>query len=231
MEQIPAVIHESWHSYLQPLFDNSKMALLKNKILPATKFYPTAPDIFRVFGMPMNQIRAVVLGQDPYSNGEAIGFSFAVNRTTRIPKSLDIIRKEIINSKVERDTYINIDSDRWRELGHWRAQGIFLLNTALTVEFKVPNSHVGYWEWFTKEVIKIISAEITPIWMLWGAKAIAYEQLIIGSEKFKVNSILKAPHPAAETYSGGKGATFTGCNHFNLCNEILKKDNDKIINW
>jgi uracil-DNA glycosylase len=228
---IPPIIHESWHEHLQPLFNDHKMILINTKVLPEChKFYPSGPDIFRVFAMPLDKIKVVILGQDPYPNGEAIGYSFAVNRATKLPASLKIIKNEIINSGVERDTFINIDTERWRELSHWRQQGVFLLNAALTVQAKVSGSHVGQWQWFTREVIKIISKEVTPVWMLWGAKAKVYKQTIKNAEIFLVNEILEADHPAAETYPGST-SKFTGCNHFNLCNKALKEHNQTIINW
>ena len=70
MEKIPDIIHESWHELLQPLFDDPKMAIIKNTLLPNCKFYPEAKNIFRVFEMPISDIKVVVLGQDPYFNDE-----------------------------------------------------------------------------------------------------------------------------------------------------------------
>ena len=247
--EIPEIIHESWHPYLQPLFDDKKMAIMKNDIIPRTKFYPPAKDIFKVFRMPLNQIKVVILGQDPYINaGEAMGYAFAVPSIIKIPPSLQIIKNEILQSKVERDSSVNISSDKWQELKHWRQQGVFLLNAALTVEFKNSGSHMGIWQWFTREVVKIISKEVHPLWMLWGSPAKAFRDYIDGalvikrSELLVINTpeekeffskksfILEAYHPVAEVYPDSK-YKFTGCNHFNLCNEILKIKGNTIINW
>lgn len=245
MEKIPSYIDQSWHGYLQPLFDNPKMLLIRDKILIENKYYPNSTEIFNVFRMPIDKIKVVILGQDPYPNGEAIGYAFAVSSGTKIPGSLEVIRKEVINSKVERDTLYNIDSDKWRTLVGWRNQGVFLLNTALTVEWKNPDSHVGIWQWFTREVIRIISIYASPtIWLLWGSKAKAFQdsiarRFVIGNMKLFIeqfepdklhNYVLLANHPAAELYPDSK-YKFTGCNHFNLCNEILKKKKQNIINW
>lgn len=240
MEKIPEYIHPSWHQYLQPLFDDKKMIMIKNQVLPRCKFYPESDKIFRVFTMPIDKVKVVILGQDPYYNGSANGYAFAVNQSTAIPKSLDIIKKEIINSKVERDTYINIESAKWKTLHHWAEQGIFLLNTALTVEVGIAGSHTGQWQWFTREVVKIISREQQPVWMLWGAKAKSFKDYIFNYHQFKTeeglirspntNYGLEADHPAAETYGNSK-YKFSGCNHFNICNEILRRQNKTIINW
>lgn len=231
MERIPERIHPTWHEHLQPLFDNVKMKMIRDELLPSYKFVPDGVDIFNVFKMDINRIKVVILGQDPYANGEAIGYSFAVKETVPIPKSLEVIRQEIITSKVERDSSVNIDSSKWRTLAHWRRQGVFLLNVALTTEWKNSGAHIGQWEWFTRDVIKTIASEVAPIWMLWGAKAQGFEQLIIQGDKQAKETILKAPHPAAGFYNNGVGKVFTGCNHFNICNKMLKEDKETIINW
>lgn len=240
MEKIPEIIHPSWHPHLQHLFDDPKMILINNKTLPNCHFYPEAKDIFRVFRMRLDSIKVVALGQDPYAKGEAIGYAFAVKQTTPIPASLNIIRSEIVRSKVERDQLYNIDSDKWRELLGWEMQGIFLLNAALTVEKFGSGSHVRIWEWFTKRIVNIISVQNPCVWLLWGAKAKGFKSCInnpvtyygkyIGANPEKVNFILEADHPAAETYKDSK-YKFSGCNHFNLCNEILRLRKQSIINW
>lgn len=241
-ETIPSIVHESWYEYLQPLFNDNKMKLIKNDILPKIKYYPTAIDIFRVFEMPIDNINVVLIGQDPYFNGSANGYAFSVNMSVNIPVSLSIIEKEIKNSQAKRDNEIGL---RWKTLEHWRRQGVFLLNTALTVEIGKPNSHAGNWMWFTREVIKIISTvkQQKPIWLLWGGKAKSFRSYIDKSVKYmpdkdglvtdlndEVNYVLEADHPAAETYPGSKGK-FTGCNHFNLVNDILTLQKRNCINW
>lgn len=246
-EKIPDVIDASWHPYLQPLFNDPKMKIINNKKLPDTpKFYPEPKDIFRVFSMPIDKIKVVIIGQDPYPNGEAIGYAFAVKSSFPLPGSLKVIKNEIIRSKVERDSHTYIESDKWKTLSHWVQQGIFLLNSALTVEAKSQGSHLGLWQWFTREVIKIISSKTTvkPTWLLWGAKAHAFRGYIesgvvwtknnstqLDSEiSCAINYVLTASHPAAELYPGST-SSFTGCNCFNLCNQILKAKDQTIINW
>lgn len=255
MENLPDIIHPSWHKYLQPLFEDEKMKLIKYKILTSCNFYPASQDIFKVFSMPLEDIKVVILGQDPYPNGEAIGYAFAVNADTKTPASLRIIQKEILSTSKE-EGLLGGETGKWKTLKHWVDQGIFLLNTALTVERGNANSHTNYWQWFTKEIIKIISKEVSPIWMLWGAKAQGFRDYIgpnkcaypVSTIKSNItgemeptvdiafvkshntNMLLQAPHPAAELYSGGK-TTFSGCNHFNLCNEILELQGKEKINW
>jgi uracil-DNA glycosylase len=136
--------------------------------------------------------------------------------------------------------------EEWKTLNHWVEQGVFLFNTALTVEATKAGSHLGYWQWFTREVIKIISKVAKPIWMLWGAKAQYFSYFIEGGEKMTrnvdievnfgpmTNLILEAPHPAAELYKrfdGKKVATFSGCCHFEKCNQILFHKKQPQIKW
>lgn len=225
MSNIPSIIHESWHPHIGKLFDDPKMNFIKTKILPKHQFYPDSKSIFRVFGMPLESIKVVILGQDPYYNGEAVGLSFAINEKSSKPKSLKIIEREIKETMSKDDSW-TLD----KTLGHWVTQRVFLLNAALTVEAGTAGSHVNYWGWFTQEVIKVIAKEVNPIWLLWGTRAQGFSSTISMATPQLVTGILKAPHPAAELYSGGK-TTFQGCNHFNLCNNLLEEKEQTIINW
>lgn len=239
MEKIPDIIHESWHKYLQPLFDDDKMKMIRDEILAHCYFYPAPSNIFRVFSMPMEDIKVVILGQDPYPNGEANGLAFAVNEETPIPKSLHIIFKEVIKAETPTE-FVEELKTKDKTLQNWANQGVFLLNTALTVEEKNASSHLGIWKWFTREIVKIISTHTNCIWLLWGSKAQEFKEYINGYSSYTQtgylgddnNYILEAPHPAAELYPGGKKkTTFSGCNHFILCNEILELQNKQKINF
>lgn len=209
-------IHPSWKPILNILNEDEELKKLNKDILPNCKYYPEKQDIFNVFSMPLEDIKVVILGQDPYPNeGQALGYAFAVSETTGKPASLRIIEKEVGHE---------ID----KTLFNWREQGVFLLNTALTVEAKKAGSHLKYWENFTREVIKYISFNNPCIWLLWGAKAQQYSTYISGNS-IQGNLILTAPHPAAEAYKAGAG--YIGCKHFEIVNSILVKQNKEIINW
>jgi uracil-DNA glycosylase len=231
MEQLPSIIHESWHPFLQPIFDNDfSLQLIKNQILPTNNFYPEKHNIFRVFSMPIQDIKVVILGQDPYPNeNQAIGYAFAVNQNCKAPASLRIISRELSIEGFETGSFNDYLSD-WKNLSHWVDQGVFLLNTALTVEKKKAGSHLNLWVSFTRQIIRIISKEVNPVWLLWGAKAQLFIPYIqeIGSWE---NHIVIAPHPAAETYSGGK-AGFYGSDCFNHVNLLLEEvKNKSVIKW
>ena len=228
------IIHSSWSPIFHLLYE-SPLKDLNEAILPIISYQPHNMHIFRALSMPVNKVKVILLGQDPYPTpGDAIGLSF-VNGTERVPASLRIITKEILSSTGK--GAVDIHS--------WEKQGIFLLNTALTVETGKPGSHLNYWEKFTKGVIEYLSNENPAIWILWGKSAQQYKKFIkqpflIGNYpdelleeipiKEDCNYILEAPHPASETYSGGK-AGFYGCNHFNMVNHILKSKGLDEIDW
>ena len=108
-------------------------------------------------------------------------------------------------------------------LEHLENQGVFLLNTALTVKEGEPGSHLVYWKEFTKKVISFISNEVQPIFLLWENHAQEYSSVISNKQ-----DILKCSHPASELYSKG---TFLGCNHFKITNKILSERNLEEILW
>lgn len=219
-EPIPSVIHKSWYPFVESLFQTKELKELKYSIIHPDTTYPKRQDIFNVFMMSLYDIKVVVLGQDPYSNGSANGYAFAVDKDRKIPFSLNTIFRELTRENV------GYCSDR--TLFTWISQYVFLLNTALTVEKDRPNSHKELWRNFTSNIIGIIASEVNPVWMLWGGNAKDYEILIRTTEKVP-SLILKAAHPAAE--AAGRGGGFLGCNHFNLCNEYLKEKGLTEINW
>lgn len=204
------VVHESWFPFFSVI--EQKGILDEIKKLDPNSFYPASGSVFNVFTMPINNIRVVILGQDPYPNeGQAIGYAFAISEFTKKPFSLKIIEKEIGHS-VE------------NTLLHWREQGVFLLNTALTVQKRNAGSHVKLWKSFTLNVIDYITTKRSCVWLLWGRNAQEFEGNIILNIP---QHILKASHPAAEVY----GKKFIGCKHFEKTNEILIKQGEKPINW
>lgn len=180
--------------------------------------YPPREKIFRAFELtPLRAIKVVILGQDPYHGlGQANGLAFSVEMGQKLPPSLRNILKEAL-----RDTAGMPIPD----LSRWAEQGVFLLNTVLTVEEKRPGSHNYFgWESFTDEVISLISEQLeNVVFMLWGQYAQKKEPLIDG----KRHLILKAPHPSPlSAYQG-----FLGCGHFSEANQFLMSKGMRQINW
>lgn len=231
--------HHSW----QPLFKllhQEPLLTLNTQVLPQTLCYPPKENIFRVFRMPLDSIKVVIVGQDPYHGpGQANGLAFAVNMPITAPPSLRIIFDEIRRES-------NNDPFTHRDLEHWEEQGVFLLNTALTVESGKPGSHLNYWDHFIRNVINYISVTHPTVWMLWGQKAQGFIANMPPKTLFKVdgytvdtihqipnnpyqNYILRSAHPASEVYRANAG--FLGNNHFMFANTILSKLGKEEINW
>lgn len=179
---------------------------------------PSPTAIFKAFELtdPKN-IKVVILGQDPYFNGEATGLAFGVEGS-KIPPSLKIIHKEL------QYEYDHVDDNFDYSLEHWAKQGVLLLNTSFTVVKKAPASHAGLWDFVVDYALRLVQQNSPKaMFLLWGKHAKAY-----GS---KINrTVLQAAHPAAEAYSAG-GAGFYGCGHFVKTNEHLKAMGLEPINW
>lgn len=129
----------------------------------------------------------------PYYNGCAIGLAFAITPESTLPYSLKVIEKSIQED-------LKIEDKLDPTLSHWVDQGVFLLNTALTVEKDKPESHLKLWKSFTNTVIAHISFEVNPTWLLLGTKAVKYKKIIMFSDKVNYK-IVERSHPAAVRYN------------------------------
>ncbi|MCF0177240.1 MAG: uracil-DNA glycosylase [Bacteroidales bacterium] len=221
---IDVKIEPSWKAMLQqefgkPYFAELVSTLHKEKQEGKT-IYPPGGKIFNAFAMtPFNQVKVVILGQDPYHNpGQAEGLSFSVPAGVTPPPSLLNIYKEI-----ETDLGLQMNT-KCGSLEKWARQGVFLLNAILTVRGSEAASHskIG-WEKFTDAVIQTISDEKKGIvFLLWGNFARSKRELIDLSKHY----VLEAAHPSPLA----RGAFF-GCRHFSKTNEILVKQGLTPIDW
>jgi uracil-DNA glycosylase len=192
------------------------------------KIFPPSDKVFNAFKLtPFENLKVVILGQDPYhGEGQAEGLCFSVQPGVKLPPSLKNIYKEI-----ESDLNIRMNPACRQagfcngHLAKWAEQGVFLLNAVLTVEEGKPASHAGKgWETFTDEVIKKISENKSGVvFLLWGNYAKSKKSLIDEKKHF----ILAAPHPSPFSVHTG----FFGCHHFSKTNEILRRENQKEIDW
>ena len=182
--------------------------------------YPPSNHIFNALKLtPLDQIKVVIIGQDPYHGpGQAHGLAFSVPKGVKTPPSLVNIYKEIAQST---KTPIRKDGN----LEDWAEQGVFLLNTVLTVEAHQAHSHANIgWEIFTDSVIQTISdCQDFVVFLLWGAHAQKKQSLIDASK----HQILTSSHPSPLSAHRG----FIGCNHFNLANEALQRKGISPIVW
>ncbi|HON18849.1 MAG TPA: uracil-DNA glycosylase [Salinivirgaceae bacterium] len=221
--QVRPKIEASWLEVLSEEFEQPYFAELKAFLLDEKRRYEVYPPgncIFAAFDLtPFNQVKVVILGQDPYhGKGQAHGLAFSVPMGVPIPPSLLNIYKEI-----NADCGLPIPSHG--NLTFWAQQGVLLLNATLTVRANQAGSHQKRgWETFTDAAIKKLSELRTGIvFLLWGAYAQAKEPLIDRTKHF----ILKAPHPSPLSASRG----FLGCGHFSKTNEILCSIGKSPINW
>lgn len=182
--------------------------------------YPPYDDIFNAFKLTdIEDVKVVILGQDPYhEEGQAHGLAFSTPEGRPIPRSLKNIFKEI-NAEYE---YPIPESGC---LEGWAKQGVFLLNTVLTVEDGNANSHSKCgWQTFTDNVIKLLNEQTQPIvFLLWGKQAEKKKEFLTNPNHL----VLVTSHPSP--FSARRG--FLGSNHFKLANEYLKENNKKEIDW
>ena len=216
-------IEESWKNILwdefqKPYFESLKQFLVNEK--KEHTIYPSGTNIFAAFDhTPFDAVKVVILGQDPYHGvNQAHGLSFSVQDGIQHPPSLQNIFKELKED-------MGCAIPRSGNLTQWAKQGVFLLNTVLTVRASEANSHRNQgWEQFTDTVIKTLSAHKEHVvFILWGSPAGAIASLIDGTKHL----ILKAPHPSPlSSYRG-----FFGSRPFSKTNDYLKAQGKEPIVW
>lgn len=214
----------SWKQELQEVTDSPTIKNLENFLqqeLAAGKvIYPPAQDIFNAFKLTnFLDVKVVILGQDPYHGpDQAHGLSFSVRPGIALPPSLKNIFKELKND-------LNIDAPENGHLAGWARQGVFLLNTVLTVEKNKAGSHQKRgWEFFTDHVIQRLGqSRKNIVFILWGAPAQKKTSLINKNQHL----IIKSPHPSPlSAYRG-----FFSSSPFSKANAYLKKIGQKEIDW
>jgi uracil-DNA glycosylase len=217
-------LHWSWLEPLRTEFSNPYMSDLKRFLLAereaGQRVFPKGAEWFRALDLtPLDKVRVVILGQDPYhGEGQAHGLCFSVKPGVRPPPSLVNIYKEMRSD-------LGIEPARHGFLEHWANQGVLLLNSVLTVRMGAAASHQGKgWEQFTDAVIRLVNARPDPVvFMLWGSYAQKKAAFVDGSRHL----VLKAPHPSPLSAHNG----FFGCRHFSKANEFLESRGLTPIDW
>ena len=225
MDKSTIQLHPSWLEHLKEEFQKDYMLILKKKLLELKNkkitFYPQGDKIFNAFNLtPFNKVKVVILGQDPYHGpNQAHGLCFSVPPSVKPPPSLVNIFKELESDTGKKRNYHD------GNLEHWAKQGVFLLNTTLTVERSKPLSHQDYgWSEFTNQVISLINNELENIvFILWGSFAQSKKQLIDSNKHL----ILTAPHPSPLSAHRG----FFGSKPFSKTNNFLHSKQIDMVNW
>lgn len=216
------MINKKWDEILEEEFKSpyfEKLGVfIKNEYKEKT-IYPKYENIFNALRLTdYDKVKVVILGQDPYhGEGEAHGLSFSVQSGVRRPPSLNNMFKELYNdlgiTRIEND------------LTSWAEQGVFLLNSIMTVVKDTPLSHKDKgWEIFTDNLIRKLNERETPIvFILWGSYARSKKELITN----KNHLILESVHPSPLSANRG----FFGSKPFSKTNEFLEKTGQTKINW
>lgn len=214
----------SWLNVMGDEFQKSHMIELKNFLRDEKKkgkvIFPPGKEIFAALDFcPFDQVKVVILGQDPYHGlGEAHGLCFSVRGGTRFPPSLQNIFKELQSD-------LNLKAPGRGDLSHWAKQGVLLLNATLTVEKDRAGSHQGRgWELFTDRIVKELNEKKENlVFILWGSYAQKKGAIIDTKKHF----VLKCVHPSPLSAHRG----FFGSKPFSKTNEYLKSKGIAPIDW
>lgn len=184
--------------------------------------FPPRGELFAAFRLtPPERVRAVILGQDPYHEpGQAHGLAFSVRAGVKLPPSLRNIFREL-------ESDCGVPPRKSGDLTGWAEQGVFLLNTVLSVESGKANSHAGYgWQTFTDAVVARLRDLPQPVaFVLWGAQA--QKKAGIAADSPHPRLVLQAPHPSPlSAYRG-----FFGSQPFSKINTFLRENNEQVIDW
>ena len=217
-------LETSWHQRLAPLFETPEMKdlgdFLRQEKTAGKKIFPPGGKIFHAFALtPFDQVKIVILGQDPYHGpGQAHGLSFSVEANVPPPPSLKNIYKEL-------HADLGLPPASHGNLSAWARQGVLLLNSSLTVEEARAGSHQNKgWEPFTDAVMDVLNTERSNIvFILWGRKAMQKGHFI-DQEK---HLVITSAHPSPLSAHNG----FFGSNPFSRANAYLARNHVGPIDW
>ena len=212
-----------WDAALAPLFESENYKKIRAFLKEEYSRHIVYPDMYDIFNCfkytPFDEVKAVLLGQDPYHNaGQAHGLCFSVQDGIEPPPSLVNIFKELQDD-------VGCSIPKSGNLTKWAKEGVLLLNTSLTVRAHRANSHKDCgWTWFTDNVIRLLSERREHlVFILWGANARSKKPLIDRSKHL----VLECAHPSPLSAFNG----FFGCRHFSKTNEYLAAHGKTPIDW
>jgi len=217
-------LEASWKTRVGAWFERDDMralaAFLRERKAAGARIYPPGAEMFAAFAAtPFDEVKVVILGQDPYHGpGQAHGLCFSVRPEVPVPPSLVNMFKEI-----ERDLGIARPDHGW--LMPWARQGVLLLNAVLSVEHGRAGAHQGKgWEGFTDHVVEVLNRERDGLaFLLWGSYAQTKGRVIDTSR----HRVFKTSHPSPLSAHRG----FLGCGHFSAVNAWLVQRGQTPIDW
>ena len=219
-EALEQLKKSSWREFLATQSDLDAIVEKIDQEAQSKTIFPSPDDVFKVFEIRPEDIKVVILGQDPYYNvGQANGLAFSVHDDVATPRSLKNIFKELESDLGLVRTNPNLTD--------WHKQGVFLLNTALTVPEKEPNAHKKLWKRFTEDLLKYL-IQVNPdiLYIMWGGNAkehgLRIEQELNGNDNILYSS---HPSPLSARHS------FFGSKPFSWVNYQLRCQRKAPIDW
>jgi uracil-DNA glycosylase len=216
------LVDEGWARALQPVTDQvtSMGEFLRSEIAEGRGYLPAGENVLRAFTFPLDDVRVLIVGQDPYPTpGHAVGLSFSVAPDVRpLPRSLDNIFREYA-------TDLGHPAPTSGDLTPWARRGVMLLNRVLTVRPGTPASHRGKgWEAVTECAIRALVARSRPlVAVLWGRDAATLKPMLTGDRCTTIESV----HPSPLSASRG----FFGSRPFSRTNQLLTEMGGEPIDW
>jgi uracil-DNA glycosylase len=220
LRDLTDLVHPSWARVLAPV--TTQMAAL-GAFLHAEResgrgYLPAGEHVLRAFAQPIDAVKVLVVGQDPYPNpGHAVGLAFSVAPGVHpLPRSLQNIYQEL-------ETDLGVTRPRNGDLSPWADRGVLLLNKVLTVSPGVSGSHRGKgWEAVTRQAVSALSARGGPlVSILWGQDAQALEPSLPGIP------CITSPHPSPLSARTG----FFGSRPFSRVNDLLREEGADPVDW
>jgi len=213
------LVDPSWARALAPVESTVHQigARLREEVAEGRGYLPAGTDVLRAFTYPMDEVKVLIVGQDPYPTpGHPMGLSFSVQPGVRPPRSLENIFTELVSD-------LGVDRPTSGDLTPWSRQGVMLLNRVLTVRPGAPASHKGWgWETVTQRAIEALVERRAPlVAILWGRPAQSLTPML-GS-----TPILASPHPSPLSASRG----FFGSRPFSRANELLVEQGATPVDW
>lgn len=214
------LVDPSWAGALAPVTAQVAVlgAFLRAERQAGRGYLPAGEQVLRAFAQPMDAVRVLIVGQDPYPNpGHAVGLAFSVPASVYpVPRSLQNIYQEL-------ETDLGVPRPRNGDLSRWVDRGVMLLNRVLTVEPGASGSHRGQgWETVTGQAISALSTRGGPlVAILWGREAQALEPAL------GTVPCIKSPHPSPLSASTG----FFGSRPFSRANDLLRQEGADPVDW
>ncbi|MBO0883618.1 MAG: uracil-DNA glycosylase [Mycobacterium sp.] len=219
---VSELVEDGWARALQPVDEKvTQMGqFLREEIAAGRRYLPAGPNVLRAFTFPFDQVRVLIVGQDPYPTpGHAVGLSFSVAPDVRpLPRSLENIFAEYASD-------LGYPLPSCGDLTPWAERGVLLLNRVLTVQPGNSASHRGKgWEAVTECAIRALVERQQPmVAILWGRDASTLKPMLVKGDCEAIES----PHPSPLSASRG----FFGSRPFSRANELLEKMGAEQIDW